>query len=90
MTSTKHEPPCKVGDTVYVIIKDKNAREVYSCKVVKVRIANKPYYSVLYLVHSDVFDFALVVPFSDIGTTVFFSETEALKSRKEWESSMLT
>lgn len=25
-----------------------------------------------------------------IGTTVFFSETEALKSRKEWESSMLT
>ena len=74
----------------YVIIKDKNAREVYSCKVVKVRIANKPDYSVLYLVHSDVFDFSLVVPFSDIGTTVFFSETEALKSRKEWESSMLT
>lgn len=70
--------------------KDKNAREVYSCKVVKVRIANKPDYSVLYLVHSDVFDFSLVVPFSDIGTTVFFSETEALKSRKEWESSMLT
>jgi hypothetical protein len=90
MTSTKYEPPCKAGDTVYVIIKDKNAREVYSCKVVKVRIANKPDYSVLYLVHSDVFDFSLVVPFSDIGTTVFFSETEALKSRKEWESSMLT
>lgn len=90
MTSTKYEPPCKAGDTVYVIIKDKNAREVYPCKVVKVRIANKPDYSILYLVHSDVFDFSLVVPFSDIGTTVFFSETEALKSRKEWESSMLT
>lgn len=29
MTSTKYEPPCKAGDTVYVIIKDKNAREVY-------------------------------------------------------------
>ena len=38
MTSTKYEPPCKAGDTVYVIIKDKNAREVYPCKVVKVRI----------------------------------------------------
>ncbi len=84
MTSTKYEPPCKAGDTVYVIIKDKNAREVYPCKVVKVRIANKPDYSVLYLVHSDTFDFSLVVPFSDIGTTVFFSEAEALTARRKW------
>ncbi len=84
MTSTKHEPPCKVGDTVYVIIKDKNAREVYPCKVFKVRIANKPDYSILYLVRSDVFDFPLVVPFSDIGTTVFFSEAEALTARRNW------
>lgn len=84
MTSTKYEPPCKAGDTVYVIIKDKNAREVYPCKVVKVRIANKPDYSVLYLVHSDMFDFSLVVPFSDIGTTVFFSEAEALTARRKW------
>lgn len=53
-------------------------------KVVKVRIANKPDYSVLYLVHSDTFDFSLVVPFSDIGTTVFFSEAEALTARRKW------
>ena len=26
MTSTKYEPPCKAGDTVYVIIKDKNVQ----------------------------------------------------------------
>lgn len=58
--------------------------EVYPCKVVKVRIANKSDYSVLYLVHSDTFDFSLVVPFSDIGTTVFFSEAEALTARRKW------
>lgn len=56
----------------------------YPCKVVKVRIANKSDYSVLYLVHSDTFDFSLVVPFSDIGTTVFFSEAEALTARRKW------
>ena len=90
MPSAKYEPPCKAGDTVYVIVKDKNAREVYPCKVVKVRIASNPDYSILYLVHSDVLDFSFVVPFSNIGTTVFLSETEALKARKEWESQMLT
>lgn len=84
MTSAKYEPPCKAGDTVYVIVKDKNAREVYPCKVVKVLIASNPDYSILYLVHSDVFDFSFVVPFSDIGTTVFFSEAEALTARRKW------
>ena len=84
MTSTKYEPPCKAGETVYVIAKDKNAREVYPCKVVKVQIANNPDYSALYLVYSDTFDFSFVVPFSDIGTTVFFSKAEALRARRKW------
>lgn len=74
----------KDGNDLKLVMSFENAREVYPCKVVKVRIANKPDYSVLYLVHSDTFDFSLVVPFSDIGMTVFFSEAEALTARRKW------
>ena len=81
-------PPCKVGDTVYKVVRDKRVKKPYECEVVGFWYSKDENCNNAHLVRyvNGVFDSSFSVPLMEFGKTVFLTRGEAeakLKGEKE-------
>ena len=79
--------PCKVGDTVYIILASYFDIETYNIKYAKADVRDFAHFTscgFCVVVTSKVFG-KLTIPFSDFGKTVFLTQAEAEQKLKEME-----
>ena len=74
-------PPCKVGDTVYKVVRDERVKKPYECKVIGLWYSEDENWSEAHLVRyvNGEFDCSFTVPLTDFGKTVFHTRDEAEK-----------
>ena len=80
--------PCKVGDTVYIILASYFDIGTYNIKYAKADVRDFAHFTscgFCVVATSKVFG-RLTIPFSDFGKTVFLTKTEAEQKLKEMES----
>lgn len=80
-------PPCKVGDTVYKVVRGERVKKPYECKVIGLWYSEDENWSEAHLVRyvNGEFDCSFTVPLTDFGKTVFLTREEAEKALKERE-----
>jgi hypothetical protein len=78
-------PPCKVGDTVYRVMRDKRIKQPYEYKVVGFWYAADEKCNDVHLVRyvNGMFDSSISIPFSEFGKITFLSREEAEKALAE-------
>ena len=80
--------PCKVGDTVYIILASYFDIGTYNIKYAKADVRDFAHFTscgFCVVATSKVFG-RLTIPFSDFGKTVFLTKTEAEQKLKEMEN----
>lgn len=72
-------PPCKVGNTVYRVMRDKRIKQPYQYKVIGFWYSADATCNNAHLVRyvNGVFDSSISIPFSEFGQTVFLTREEA-------------
>jgi len=78
-------PPCKVGDTVYRVMRDKRIKQPYQYKVIGFWYSADETCNNLHLVRyvNGVFESSMSVPFSEFNRILFLTREEAEKALKE-------
>jgi hypothetical protein len=81
--------PCGLGDTVYLVIRDKRVKYPHKCKVIGFWLSMDESCNSVHLARhiNDVLDYSASLPLSEFGKNIFLSEDKALEEINKLRSS---